>query len=265
MCTSHNGQAKVVAFAFITMLAASQIQAQTASEDPLWELSVGAKVAHYPKYMGSKNSETLVLPLIEGYMVLAESTTLFSSDFTLGLDWQITQPINVGLLATGRLGRDSSDTNVLAGMDDIDDTLEIGGYITWEMHPAFVMDLVFLSDVGNTYEGWLAELTARWRSIVVSDSIAVVTSATLTYGDARFNDTYYGVDPNEVCTNRPVYRADAGVNQAELSIELQYSPVKHWRLSGSLDLYQFYGDAADSPIVEKKTQLVPTLSARYVF
>ena len=198
-------------------------------------------------------------------MVLGESTTLFSSDFTLGLDWQIAQSINTGLLATGRLGRDSSDSKALAGMDDIDDTLELGGYITWEMHPAFAMELAVLTDAGNTYEGWLAELTARWGYFVVSDSIVVVTSATLTYGDARFNDTYYGVDPNEVSTNRPVYRADAGVNQAELSIELQYSPVKHWRLSGSLDLYQFYGDAADSPIVEKKTQLVPTLSASYVF
>jgi outer membrane protein len=265
MRTNPNRQAKVVAFAFITMLAASQIQAQTASEDELWELSVGAKVAHYPKYMGSKNSETLVLPLIEGYLVLGESTTLFSSDFTLGLDWQITQPISTGLLATGRLGRDSSDSKVLAGMDDIDDTLEIGAYITWEMHPTFAMDLAVLTDTGNTYKGWLAELTARWGYIVVSDSIVVVTSATLTYGDARFNDTYYGVDPDEVSTNRLAYRADAGVNQAELSIELQYSPVKHWRLSGSLDLYQLYGDAADSPIVENKTQFVPTLSASYVF
>lgn len=265
MCTSHHGQAKVVAFAFITMLAASQIQAQTASEDELWELSFGAKVAHYPKYMGSKNSATLVLPLIEGYMVLGESTTLFSSDFTLGLDWQFTEPISAGLLSTGRLGRDSSDSKVLVGMDDIDDTLEVGVYVAWEMYPTFAMDLAVLTDAGNTYEGWLAELTARWRSIVVSDSIVVVTSATLTYGDARFNDTYYGVDPNEVSTNRPVYRADAGVNQAELSIELHYSPVKHWRLSGSLDLYQLYGDAANSPIVENKTQLVPTLSASYVF
>ena len=265
MCVNPNRQAKARAVVFFTVFAASQIHAQTANEDQLWELPVGAKVAYYPKYMGSKNSETLVLPLIEGYMVLGESTTLFSSDFTLGLDWQITQPISTGLLATGRLGRDSSDSKVLTGMDDIDDTLEIGAYITWEMHPTFAMDLALLADAGNTYEGWLAELTARWRYVVASEFIVVVTSASLTYGDAGYNDIYYGVDPNEVGSNRPVYRADAGVNQAELSIELQYSPVKHWRLSGSLDLYQFYGDAADSPIVEKKTQLVPTLSARYVF
>ena len=108
MCVNPNRQAKARAVVFFTVFAASQIHAQTANEDQLWELSVGAKVAYYPKYMGSKNSETLVLPLIEGYMVLGESTTLFSSDFTLGLDWQITQPISTGLLATGRLGRDSS-------------------------------------------------------------------------------------------------------------------------------------------------------------
>lgn len=264
MCTKPIRQAKAGALACIAVFAVSQAHAQS-TDDRLWELSVGAKVAHYPEYAGAKSCETLVLPLIEGYMILGENTTLFSSNDTVGLDWQLSQPVNAGLLVTGRLGRDSSDSEVLTGMDDIDDTLEIGVYIAWEMHPTFAMDLAVLTDADNAYEGWLAELSTRWRYIVVSDSLTVVTSATLTYGDAHFNDTYYGVAPDEVSTNRPVYRADAGVNQAELSIELQYSPVKHWRLSGSLDLYQLYGDVADSPIVEKKTQLVPTLSASYVF
>lgn len=57
------------------------------SEDEFWELFVGVKVVYYLKYMGFKNSEILVLLLIEGYMVLGESIILFFSDFILGLDW----------------------------------------------------------------------------------------------------------------------------------------------------------------------------------
>lgn len=115
MCTKPFRQTNGGAIVYATKLAASQIQAHTASEAPLWELSLGAKVAHYPKYMGSNNSETQVLLMIEGYRALGESTLLFSSDFSLGLDWQIAQPIHARLPATGRLGRDSSDSQALSG------------------------------------------------------------------------------------------------------------------------------------------------------
>ena len=64
MSINQNRQTKAGALACIAVFAVSQAHAQS-TDDRLWELSVGAKVAHYPEYVGAKSCETLVLPLIE--------------------------------------------------------------------------------------------------------------------------------------------------------------------------------------------------------
>ena len=249
----------------IFLCCAFEVEANATTNDPHWKLLVGAKVAQRPKYIGSGNCDTSVLPVIDGYLALSRNTTLFFADFAMGLDWQPVESASAGLLASGRAGRNSSDDGQLEGMDDIDDTFEVAAYLGWQMHPAFDLNLAVFFDAGNVHQGWLATLTTSWHHEINTDSLSVVSSLALSYGDARFNDTYYGVDARESQINRPVYKVDASVNQAEFSIELQYKPTKHWHFTGGIELIQLYGRVAESPIVERESHLIPAISVAYVF
>lgn len=82
--------------------------------------------------------------------------------------------------------------------------------------------------------------------------------------DARLNDYYYGVRPDEASAIRPAYRPGGGVN-AQVGLFGSYSLTERWRLLAGLAATRWAKGVRNSPIVDDRTQLSGVLGLMYDF
>jgi outer membrane protein len=71
--------------------------------------------------------------------------------------------------------------------------------------------------------------------------------------DAKLNNYYYGVRPDEAIATRPAYTAKAGTMQ-EIGLYGAYNLSERWRFLAGYTVSRWPGTVADSPIVERRTQ-----------
>ena len=105
--------------------------------------------------------------------------------------------------------------------------------------------------LGYNYE-WKGE---RWR---------LRPHFVLAARDARLNDYYYGVRPEEATALRPAYQPGTGVN-AQLGLYGVYSLTERWRLLGGVSATRWAPGVRNSPIVEDRLQLSAVLGLMYDF
>jgi outer membrane protein len=88
--------------------------------------------------------------------------------------------------------------------------------------------------------------------------------ATLAFRDARLNNYYYGVRPDEVTVQRPAY-APGGTVNVELGLLATYRLSQGWQLLGSLGVTQASSGVGASPVVEDDTLPHAMLGLLYGF
>jgi outer membrane protein len=89
-------------------------------------------------------------------------------------------------------------------------------------------------------------------------------NAALTFEPAKVVNYYYGVAPEEVTPERPLYRAGAGI-KTHVGISAIYPLAEHWQLDGSVGVNLFSRNYLDSPLVNRSHEQVTILMVRYVF
>jgi outer membrane protein len=107
--------------------------------------------------------------------------------------------------------------------------------------------------LGYRYEAfWSGRL--RWRPYL-----------TLSYRNAKLNNYYYGVQPDEATPERPAYEPGAGVN-LEAGVQVAYRLTSRWQIFGGVSLLAPSSGVRDSPVVED-TAIVPgaTIGLMYGF
>jgi len=99
-----------------------------------------------------------------------------------------------------------------------------------------------------------------WRS----GGLRLQPYATVSARDARLNDYYYGVRPDEAVPGRPAYAPGAGIN-TELGLYATYNLTQNWRLLGGIAGTRWSSGVRGSPIVNDRVQLAGTLGFLYDF
>ena len=135
----------------------------------------------------------------------------------------------------------------LVGMANRDSGIDLGlSYRNTQ--PWGTVHAEFLHDAGNTSKGNEARLgySYQWRSGLWS----LRPSLTFAMRDAKLNNYYYGVRPNEVTTGRSSYMPGAGVNTT-LGLYGAYDLTQRWQLLGGVSVTSFSQGIKTSPIVEK--------------
>jgi outer membrane protein len=143
--------------------------------------------------------------------------------------------------------RKASDFPELTGMENIDDTFEIGLGVAQVTDTWRVFGEVRYGAFGH--EGWAGDLGADaiWR---VSERTAVLFGPRLAFGDRRFVATYFGVtDAESAASGFAAYRPAGGLVSAGLELGLNHQFNDDWGLLGTLRYDRLQDDAADSPIV----------------
>lgn len=94
----------------------------------------------------------------------------------------------------------------------------------------------------------------------------VALGANVTWSSTDQLRQYFGVNAAQaVASGLPLYAPKAGVRAASVRALGEYSLTPNWFLTGSLELRTLMGEAADSPLVQRRESLIGVFGLGYRF
>lgn len=231
-----------------------------------WGLVLGGLLIWTPEFTGSDEYETTGEASIDGYLSLSEKSTLFVNNSSFGLNYQLSDHLNTGILGNVRPDQDRSNIKHLDGLSNIDEAFEVGSYLSYQLTNRLEISISGLFDVSDTHDGWVANLNVSHETMIPNTPITMTTMAELDYANKKYNDTYYGVKPStNGIPNRSSFVLGNDFNSATFGTTFSYASSEKTALIGSISATQIIGDAKDSPIIKEDTLITVGLGVTYTF
>ncbi|MCK0150376.1 MipA/OmpV family protein [Marivita sp. S6314] len=214
-----------------------------AAASPRFVFTLRGGVSATPEYFGSDELEVGPdLGFQFNYLALRNGRRLGNPD-----PWAD----NMGLTFGGSFRfvkeRSADDFSELAGLDDIDAALELGGSVRYGTEHFAAFGEVRRGFGGH--EGWVGEVGAD-AILRPTDRLRLSLGPRLFFGDEDYSATYFGITPSEASAALPAYDPDGGLISTGVEFGARYQINDVWGLEGAVTWEKFTGDAADSPIVE---------------
>ena len=249
-----------LAFAAVVFALSFATTAQAAMDSPFAIENVpnviGIGVGMVPDYLGSDDYTVAAAPFFRWTL---SGTERYLQLNVTELSFNVLNHPNfvLGPVLNYRPGRDDDvDDHVIADMEEIDDTVDVGitaGYVWKEKanpRHRFVTNLTFLMDAGDVYRGWLVQAGARYW-YPVSKPIDLQIGIGTTYGNSQYMGTYFGVDSEDAAnTGLKKFDADEGFRDVNAQIAGVFHFSANWHLGVGIKYIGLIGDASDTPIVD---------------
>jgi outer membrane scaffolding protein for murein synthesis (MipA/OmpV family) len=208
--------------------------------------TVGAGVIYHPEFEGSGSSEYDFFP----YLNLNYGPIFLRTENGLGIKFEfMSGDLEIAPAINYRLRRDEDSSELLRGMGDVEDTLTLGGSITYRMDSLSLKAKAAHGLSGDN--GLVVDLSAGYHnSFNPNLHWNVIASTSVANGD--YNQAFFGVTPEQSArSGYPVYTPESGFKDVGLGASVDY----FFSQKISLDIFASYkhlmGEAADSPIVQK--------------
>ncbi len=151
----------------------------------------------------------------------------------------------------------------LAGMEKRRPSIDVGlGYRYRQRGGIGSVDVELMHDANQASGGTELRLSynldLEWGRLHLRPAIAMARR------NARLNNYYYGVLPNEARADRPAYQPGAGTDWS-LALYGYYNITERWRLLGGIGVNFADSAVRDSPIVEDKPQKSVLVGLAYDF
>ncbi|MFU8763634.1 MAG: MipA/OmpV family protein [Haliea sp.] len=248
------------------LLLAASVQAEPPIEElPLWELGFGAGVLYTPDYPSSSERRTRAIAL--PYMVYrgdvlrvgdgqaARAVAAESSRFELSMSFDAAFDAR-------------SDRNERReGMPDLDFLFEVGPQLRLklgnyefanngygELDLALQARAVFSTDFrGIDHQGYVAEPMLRYRHWgLLWPQLETNVSLRPIWADRQLHDFFYGVAPEFVTTERPLFEAEEGYFGTQLSLFARWNFTDRFQVFAGTQIISHQGAAnRDSPLFEE--------------
>ncbi|MDP2431197.1 MAG: MipA/OmpV family protein [Pseudomonadota bacterium] len=230
--------------------------------------SIGLGVGARPVYDGSGDEKIRLMPNLN----LFYGDALFLTGMTAGANlWKHTAApglnITAGPLLALRRGRDEGDNAALAGLGDIDLSLDAGAFI--RLHKGgWQARADVRKDVSNGDGGTTVNLSAGYGR-PVSQKLRLRASLDTTWASAAYANTFFGIDATQSANSGIArYEAGSGIKSVGASLMADYMIDREWGAFASLRVKRLLGDAADSPIVAdfgSASQVTTNVGIKYRF
>jgi outer membrane protein len=231
-----------------------------------WELILSGLLIWAPEFTGSDEYEIIGGPSIEGYLSLSEQSTLFVNNSGIGLNYQLSDNLNTGIIGNVRPDQDRSKIKHLDELFNIDEAFEVGSYLSYQLTEQLEINITGLFDVSDTHDGWVANLNVSHEYTIPNTPITMTTLAGLDYASKKYNDTYYGVTPSKNgIPTQSSFVLDSGFNSATFGTTFSYASSENTALIGLISATQIIGAAKDSPIIKEDTLITVGLGVAYTF
>jgi MipA family protein len=219
---------------------------------------IGAGVRSRPAYDGSKSQRGDLVPLIDydGKLLFARTT---QGILEAGARYKVAEGFKLGAQLAYEEGRKTRESPLLQrlGAADIDVGASLGVHAEWEtkIGPAPVLALGRVRQQVETNRGAQADLRATVGVYQSGPALAGIY-AQATWANQKSLRTYYG---------RPGFDPDGGLLFASLGALGSYDLGRKWALLASVEARRLQGDAARSPLVERRSNYYAVAGLAYKF
>jgi len=241
---------------------------------PKWELGFGPAMISYPDYPGSKEQNTLIVPI--PYFVYR------GKDFSINNN-KVIKPFfennhfELDLSASGNLPVSSKDNVKRLGMDNLDGSIGLGPVLKHTLYKnttsvvkfEFPFEAIIASDFTTVHsEGWLTRpgFFYYYQSTPSSHHrLEITTGISAQFASSDYHNYLYAV-PNEFANStRPAYKSDGGFSGINYSLGLSYHFENFWfgAFWRGFDLSQ--AAYKDSPLVDSQFNQTFGLSLTWNF
>ena len=233
---------------------------------------VGIGVGSVPDYSGSSNSETAVAPILRYQFEGSKRYVLW-----LGPKVQLNliddSTWRAGPMIVLRPKRDSDvDDAIVSKMKEIDSEVAGGAFVQYNLKLSArkLHQLVFSGDVVGAGNGTVANLRLTyWHPF--SEGIFGNIGVGVSYANAEYNRTYYGVDGSDIALF-PSLGGRAYDPGSDTSINvpfgISFALSRSWLLSAGGRYEHLGSEAKDSPIVSERgdsSQWIYGIGVSYLF
>jgi outer membrane protein len=231
-------------------------------------VGIGAGIA--PDYSGSDHYKAVAAPFFKFTFSEQRYVQLIATELKVNV---LNHPsLRMGPVVNYRFGRDDVDNSQVNRMQKIDDTVEAGGFLGFELIKAgnprqrFIASFEVLADVGDVYNGVLMTLSARyWYPVSLPLDLTIGVSTTV--ANHSFMATYYGVSPQDsIRSGLPAYDPKWGFRDVSVLPGAVYHLSRSWHLAAGLRYQALVDKASDSPVVKdagSSNQFIAGLGVAY--
>ncbi|MCV6800288.1 MipA/OmpV family protein [Achromobacter ruhlandii] len=225
---------------------------------------IGLSVGYVPVYEGSREYRALPVPLVNyhsGNFFISPRAGLPA----MGLQTALAPDWKAGVFVGMGLGRDSSDADRTKGLDDIDFHGTYGAFVEWAPGP-LSLGAAYRQAARSGYGGTL-ELRATY-SAWQEGAHRVNIGASTQWASHDAMQTWYGVTSSQAASSRAglsTYSPGSGFKSAALFTTWSYRINPSWSTITTLGVNTLLGDARDSPLTERRTNMFGSVGVVYAF
>jgi MipA family protein len=274
----------MVSIACVAAISSSPVQAQVKKDESPWNVSLGLFVTSSPEYEGGKKRVTSALPDFNLSYRTKDFGTFGIGSKSRGASWTIIdkEEYSFGIAIGGDAGRtDKKDGTAfrpgsarLRGLGEIKAAAEFG--VFGHVVAGIPISLQIMKGTGDGkpdsndfsikgHGGTHAELGTEipWK---LNESLTLSFSSNVSWADKKYTQTYFGVTSAQAArSNFKEYNTKGGVKSVSVGVGLNYQIDKNWSANAGLTYSQLQGNAAKSPIIEKKGQPSALIGVGYTF
>lgn len=225
-----------------------------------FEGAVGLISSYGPEYGGADRSAWRFRPA--GFLRYGRITISGAGGFTTHRDDDVERGVSAELLQrrtwrvslSGRWtgGRQESDSELLAGMGDIEGTVLARLRVQWLPEGPWRYALAVSTDVLGHGGGTMGEVGAA-RSWALAPQTRLQFGAGLSFGSDTHMQSWYGVTPEQSArSGYAVYTPGNGLRDVSAGLTLRHELGKHWGSYVGARASWEVGAAARSPLVQQR-------------
>lgn len=231
------------------------------------EVTVGIGAQYAPQYMGADKFDSTVAP----YFEWTDGTLFLNSEKGAGLTYSFDNGFYLGQALGYTWGRRDDDgswlqdgSRHLKGMGKIKTALNSTTTLGWWMVSWIGFEGNIIAPLTES-QGVLYNIGLN-VVLFNNDSDTLTVSTIRNYGDARYNNTWFGVSEKQSTnTGFRQFNSDSGLTSVDYGINWQHTFDDNWSGYADLRYTTLANRVSHSPIVEKDDYLAFTIGAFYTF
>lgn len=241
----------------LAVLGATGAASAQSSQDDGWRVDVGAGGLYAPSYEGDDSYQLSALPSVQ---VRYGDRFFASVENGVGYNWINTPSLRAGPIGRIKFSRDEDgdktfaiagdDTDDLRGLGDVDTSIELGGFVEYELGAITLSAEARQAVTGH--EGFVADVSAEWsgRANPFGPPVFWSVGPRARFVDESYADAYFGVDAAQsVASGLPVYSAGGGLHAYGVGASALLPLSEDLAVVTFAGYDRLTGDAADSPLV----------------
>jgi outer membrane protein len=215
-----------------------------------YHASVGPAIYVAPAFPGAREARQVWFPFVDADIGNRFYT---SAEDLLGFYAYKTEAAQAGAAVEWDLThRISSDDDRLRGLPNVGETARFKLFASRTV--SFVTgDVNVATDVAGHGQGTLAQANL-WFTVPFDPTFSVSIGPGATWADTDYMHTFYSVTAAERGSPLPAFTSRAGVVDAHLNGLAEWVICSHYRIGASAYLADLKGNAASSPITERRGQ-----------